>query len=60
LPQTVALFNERRSDILALFQNDRHLNDNSRKKAVNYIEDFYETINDPKQFEKQIIDKCRG
>jgi len=60
LPQAVALFNEKKPDILALFQNNRHLNDKSREKAINYIEDFYQVINDPKQFEKQIIDKCRG
>lgn len=60
LPQTVALFNEKKPEILGLFNNDPHLNDRSRKKAIKYIDDFYEIINDPKQFEKQIIDKCRG
>ena len=60
LPRAVALFNERKTDILALFRNNRHLNDKTRKKAINYIEDFYEIINDPKQFEKQIIGRCRG
>ena len=60
LPQAVALFNEKKPDILALFQNNRHLNDKTRNIAINYIEDFYQVINDPKQFEKQIIDRCRG
>jgi hypothetical protein len=60
LPQTVALFNEKKPDILALFRDNRHLNDKSRKKALDYIDDFYKIINDPKQFEKQITGKCRG
>ena len=60
LPETVRLFNSRKSDILALFNNDRHLDDYNRKKAVKYIEDFYKIINDPKEFREDIIDKCRG
>ena len=60
LPQTVELFNEKRTDILALFQNDTHLNDKSRKRAIDYIEEFYKVINDPKRFKKEITDKCRG
>jgi len=60
LPQTVELFNEKKTDILALFENDRLLTDKNRKKAIDYIEDFYDTVNDPKKFKKEITDKCRG
>jgi len=60
LPETVALFNEKRSDILNLFKNDAHLNDHNRKKAIKYIEDFYKIINDPREFKEAITDKCRG
>ncbi len=60
LPQAMALFNEKKPEILALFENDPHLNDKTRKKAIKYVEDFYKIINDPKQFEKQISGKCRG
>ncbi len=60
LPETVALFNAKRSDILALFKNDAHLNDHNRKKAIKYIEDFYKIINDPKELKEEITDKCRG
>ncbi|HEY5775843.1 MAG TPA: hypothetical protein VIS57_07150 [Xanthomonadales bacterium] len=60
LPQTVALFNEKKADILALFQNNPHLSDNFRSDAIDYIGDFYKIINDPKRFDKDIIDKCRG
>lgn len=60
LPQTVALFNEKRTDILALFENNPHLANRTRKGAIDYIEDFYKIINNPKRFERDIIDKCRG
>ena len=60
LPETVALFNEKRPDILELFKNDTHLNDHNRKKAIKYIEDFYKIINDPREFNEAITAKCRG
>ena len=60
LPETVALFNQKRLDILALFKNNIHLNDYTRKKAINYIEDFYKIINDPNKFKEEITDECRG
>ena len=60
LPQTVALFNEKKTEIFALFENNSHLTDRTREDAIEYIEDFYEIINDPKQFKRRITDKCRG
>ena len=60
LPQTVALFREKKTDILALFQDNTHLSDYMRKDASDYIEDFYKIIDKPKRFEKDIIGKCRG
>jgi hypothetical protein len=60
LPQTVALFREKKTDILTLFQDNTRLSDNMRDGAIDYIEDFYKIIDTPKRFEKDIIDKCRG
>jgi len=60
LPQNIALFNKKKPEILGLFNNHPHLTDRNRKKAIKYIEGFYKIIDDPKQYEKQIIDKCRG
>jgi len=60
LPQSVELFNEKKTDILALFENNTHLNDGTRKSAIRYIENFYEIINNPKRFKREITDKCRG
>ena len=60
LPQTVERFNEKKTDILALFKTNTHLTDKNRERAIAYIEGFYEIVNDPKRFKKEITDKCRG
>jgi len=60
LPATVALFNQKKTDILALFRDNQRLDERTREDAIEYIEDFYAIINNPKRFEKDIIDKCRG
>ncbi len=60
LPQTIDLFNDKKTDILALFKDNPYLSDKNRNDAVDYIEDFYAIVNDPKRFEKEITDKCRG
>ena len=60
LPETIALFNQKRPAILGLFNNNVHLDDHHRKKAIKYIEGFYKIINDPKELKAKIIDQCRG
>jgi hypothetical protein len=60
LPETIELFNQKKPDILALFDNNSHLNAKNRKNAVDYIEDFYQIINDPKKFKSEITGRCRG
>jgi len=60
LPETVTLFNKKRSDILELFNEEARLSNHDREKAIEYIEDFYKIINDPREFKEAITDKCRG
>ena len=60
LPRTIALFNEKKTDILSLFQNNTRLTNYMRDKSIDYIEDFYKIINNPKKLDREIIDKCRG
>ncbi|MGD9264597.1 MAG: hypothetical protein PVJ71_02340 [Lysobacterales bacterium] len=60
LPRTVALFNGKKQEIFDLFRNETRLSDHNRKKTLRYLEDFYHIINDPGDFQKQIIGKCRG
>jgi len=60
MPQTVTLFQEKKPEILALFETNSHLSDYMRNDAIKYIESFYDIIGNPKQLEKDITDKCRG
>ncbi len=60
LPQAIARFNEKKADIMALFEDNPHLTDKSRDSSIKYIEDFYEIINTPKKLKREITDKCRG
>ncbi len=60
LPQAAARFNEKKPEIMALFEDNTHLTEKNRKSSVKYIEDFYEILNDPKDFKREITDKCRG
>ena len=60
MPETLALFRDKKAEILALFQDNSHLSDHKRADAIDYIEDFYKIIDNPKRLNKDIIDKCRG
>ena len=52
-------FIEQESAMYALFENEELLFSNTRKKALKYTQKFYKTIKDTRDFDKQIIRKCR-
>jgi hypothetical protein len=60
LGQAVDAFQQKKPAIMALFENDPNLNSSSRKRAISYLEDFYEVLDDPARFKREITDKCRG
>ena len=60
LPQAVEVFQQKKPEIMALFEENTNLSSSSRKRAINYLEDFYEVLDDPKRFKRAITDKCRG
>ncbi|MDX1736051.1 MAG: hypothetical protein R3228_16870, partial [Halioglobus sp.] len=53
-------FNARRAQALALFAESALLDKRYRKRTLAFIESFYELINDERQVQKKIIDRCRG
>jgi hypothetical protein len=59
LDESIAKFNESRPQIEEAL-NPPAIDKRSRKKALKYIDDFYEIINDPKKRKKQIEDDCLG
>ncbi len=59
LAETFALFNEKRSEIEAAL-TPQALSKRAKKRALNYLNAFFDNINDPKKLQKEITDKCRG
>jgi hypothetical protein len=58
LDAAIAKFNAVRPAIEALFAG-AELDARSLKSTTDYIAEFYETINDAKLRQRQIIDECR-
>lgn len=59
--QTAAeLFRSRRERIYAIINGETRLSEARRTAARRYIEDFYEILDNPQRFQRNIIDECRG
>lgn len=56
----VARFNAQREAIWALYEGMTELDDGQRERALKYYERFYETVNDPRRFERDVIRPCRA
>ena len=59
LGETIALTNDNRREIEAALA-PQELSKKDQKKALQYLEAFYDTINDPKKIDRRIIGRCRG
>ena len=58
LPQTLALFRKRRSEIEALINSQPELTDATKRNMLRYIERFYDKIDNPRRVKQQIVTKC--
>jgi hypothetical protein len=59
LAGAIAIFNQKRPELEALFKSDELPYPKDRERALKYIEGFYDTINDPRKLEKNILNDCR-
>ncbi|MFT5500337.1 MAG: hypothetical protein ACI88G_000466 [Woeseiaceae bacterium] len=59
LIETVALFKEHRDKITAAIIADG-LSNRKLRSVSRYIDGFYNIINEPKNLQRQIVDRCRG
>jgi len=59
LPGAIAVFNEMRPELEELFKQDGLPDLKARKRALKYIDAFYDTINDPRKVENRILSDCR-
>ena len=59
VPAAIAVFNEMRSELEELFKQDGLPNPQARKRALKYIDGFYNLINDPRKVKSRILSDCR-
>jgi hypothetical protein len=60
LDTAIARMQSKREEIFALIRTVPELDDKLREKTVNYIEDFYEIIDDPELTDEKVVARCRG
>lgn len=54
-----AKFNEKRAAIRELYQR-LPLDDGYKRRAIEYYDDFYRVISDPRQVKREFIESCQG
>lgn len=59
LPAAIAVFNHKRSALEALLGRDELPYPEARERALKYVGEFYDTINDPRKLERRVIGDCR-
>lgn len=52
-------FLEKEDAVLGLIRDESRLTNNTRKRSLKYIRQFYEIIQNPRDFENRVIEKCR-
>jgi hypothetical protein len=57
--RAVARFREKRQEILALLTDQAELESRTRRKLVDYVEDFYDVLDNPKKLNKRVLEACR-
>jgi hypothetical protein len=60
LPGVFALFNQKRDAIYALYREQPGLDAEVVKETIEYLDAFYNTINDPKKVEREFTKRCSG
>lgn len=59
LPGARELIRQNKTAILALINEDPVLNSGSKKKTSRYLEKYFDIIEDDKDFDRQVVRKCR-
>jgi hypothetical protein len=59
LKTAVKLFNDRKEKIINLVKNNEYLNSRNKSNTVQYIEEFYKTINDDRELKRIFVDGGR-
>jgi len=60
VPAALGEFRALRAEIMALVENEPHLDARNRSDAVRFLEGFYQYLEDDGDVQKRLIDNCRG
>jgi hypothetical protein len=60
LSSTIPAFEQQKEAIYGLYQNQEGLEEKQIERSVDYLDDFYEIVGDPKKVERNMYDRCRG
>lgn len=60
LDEAIDLFNSKRPQIEALYREAALLDDKAANRTLQYYDAAYKIFNDPKDFKRKILDRCRG
>jgi hypothetical protein len=58
-PAAAEHFRSRRERLYAVINAETRLSDARRTEAREYIENFFEVLDDPQRFQRQVLDNCR-
>ena len=58
LEDSIGMFGNERDKLYALIADQEGLDSRARKQVTRYLDDFYEIIDDPRDVQRKIINKC--
>lgn len=53
-------FRQKKEEIYSLWRNQDGLSEDRVKDTLEYLDEFFETLNDPRRIQRDIMDNCRG
>ena len=59
MAQTVQEFQEQKEAMYALYMEQAQLDEKVREKTIEYLDDFYEIIDDDRKLDREIVRDCR-
>ena len=59
LARTIQVFKEQKDAVYALYMEQLQLDEKVREKTIDYLDDFYEIINNDRRVEREIVRRCR-
>ncbi len=59
LEKQIPLFIEKKATFYKIIQDFPYLNKKEKKEMINYLDDFYKILNNPKSFKRNITSLCR-